>query len=352
MTDYLDIDNIKQCENNCIFCFIDQMPPGMRKTLYVKDDDFRHSYLYGNYITLTNCTEKELEYIADNNLSPLYISVHALNPDIRKKIMNNENAGKIQKNLSFLTSEEISLNIQIVLIPGLNDGEILKETLRGLYKFTPYIDSVGIVPVGLTRFRKNLEKISSVDSKKALEVLNLVTKFQKKAFKEYGVKWVYPADEFFLLAEKKIPGDSFYNKYEQIENGIGITRKFLNSFHRASKRKVLDFNRKGYLITSVSGKKIFDTLIKKYNLNIELIVVKNKFFGESITVTGLLTARDILFNISKKALKDYPVLVPDIIFNFEEYTLDNVSREEILKTDNRINIIKTKGCSLTDFFRS
>ncbi len=327
------------------------MPPGLRQSLYVKDDDFRHSYIYGNFITLTNLSQEDLDYIVENKLSPLYVSVHTLNTDLRVKMMGTKKAGKILSQLKFLTDNQISLHTQIVLCPGLNDGKELLFTLEKLYSFTPFIDSVGIVPVGLTSYRKNLFNLSLIEKNNSDEVFEIIKFFQKKAMNEYGVKWVYPADEFFYKSRKEIPGKSFYDSFVQIENGIGLSRKFIDSFTRAFKKSDVKADRKGYIITSALSAELIGRINDKFNLKTEIIKVENNFFGKSVTVAGLLTANDILKTIKKECSKNNVILIPDVIFNNDNLTLDGMTAQELLKTDERINIIGSKGYDYARFFR-
>ncbi|MFA5479543.1 MAG: DUF512 domain-containing protein, partial [Candidatus Muiribacteriota bacterium] len=260
-------------------------------------------------------------------------------------------AGKILSQLKFLTDNQISLHTQIVLCPGLNDGKELLFTLEKLYSFTPFIDSVGIVPVGLTSYRKNLFNLSLIEKNNSDEVFEIIKFFQKKAMNEYGVKWVYPADEFFYKSRKEIPGKSFYDSFVQIENGIGLSRKFIDSFTRAFKKSDVKADRKGYIITSALSAELIGRINDKFNLKTEIIKVENNFFGKSVTVAGLLTANDILKTIKKECSKNNVILIPDVIFNNDNLTLDGMTAQELLKTDERINIIGSKGYDYARFFR-
>ncbi|MCK9224136.1 MAG: DUF512 domain-containing protein [Candidatus Muirbacterium halophilum] len=350
MKNYLDLDKIKTCRNKCIFCFIDQLPKGLRESLYLKDEDFRYSYIYGNFVTLTSTNQEDLNYIAKMNMSPLYVSVHTMNGKLREKMLSNKFAKDIEEKISFLVKNEISIHAQIVLCPGWNDREELSYSLERLYKYTPYIDSVGIVPFGATCHRKGLVDIKLVEKELAEDTFERVRKFQKIAQKDYGVNWVYMADEFFLKAGKPIPPQYYYDNFPQIENGIGLSRKFLDSFKRSFKKNNIDINKNAYIICSQSSEKILSEIIQKYCLNINIIVVKNRFFGETVTVTGLLTAEDILRTI-KGLEKNIPIIIPDIIFNNDNLTLDGIKRKKFEKTDERIKVIGSKGSSLAKFLK-
>jgi NifB/MoaA-like Fe-S oxidoreductase len=260
-------------------------------------------------------------------------------------MLKNRFADKILDQLKFFYDNEISMHLQIVLCPGYNDGKELEKTLEDLYELTPFADSVGIVPVGITKFRKDLPTLKLVDEKVAEKTFKIAKKFQKRAYDYYGVKWVYLADEFFIKIGKKIPSRSYYANFPQIENGIGISRLFIDSFKRAAKKKEFK-NKAPYIVCGKIASYVIKPLLEETNAKAEFIVVENEFFGKTITVTGLLTAKDIFYNIRKFAKKNKPILIPDIIFNENEITLDGVKKEEFYKFDGRIKIIKTKGYAL------
>lgn len=286
---------VRQCANHCIFCFIDQMPHGNRKTLYFKDDDWRLSLIMGNYVTLTNVSEREFERILLRRVSPLYISVHATDGNVRKAMMRSKNAENILERLTALHKAGLKFHCQIVLCPGFNDGDILQKSLNELYLLRPECQSIAIVPVGLTRHREGLAEITPITREKACEVIAQIDKFKK----ERGLTdFVYASDEMYLCAEMELPSFEECGDFEQIENGVGLYRKFENDFLSCLK----DIERQDGLIKldSISGVSIapiMQELFKKLiPLNIEITVhpVINDFFGHSVTVTGLTTARDII----------------------------------------------------------
>ncbi len=310
---------LKVCRNKCVFCFIDQNPKNLRKNLYVKDDDYRMSIAYGNFITLTNISEEELNDIVEHEFSPLYISIHSVNKKIRKKIFGRETG---IENLLFLLKNKIKIHAQIVLIPGINDNEVLEETL--LFAKKHKFLSVGIVPCGLTGHREKLYKIKPLTKKYAIKTIDFVEEWKKK--NKY--KKVYLADEFFISAKRDIPKNSYYHDFCQIENGIGLVRDFLNV--------IKDF--KNYSIkeeyTLLTGESFGNYLIEN---NIfqgkNIIPVKNTFFGGHVNVTGLLTAHDLI-NIKNK-IKTKNILLYNIIFNQDKITLDNYTKKDIEKAMNK-----------------
>jgi len=301
---------------------------------------------------MTSMDDKDFEYIKENRLSPLYISVHTMDPELRVKMLKNKNAAKIENQLQHLKDSRISIHAQIVLCPGYNDGRQLEYSLERLYEHTPYLESVGVVPVGLTRFREGLPEIKGVDKEKALEIIDILRPFSQRAQKEYGVNWVYAADEFFLLSGNEIPSGKYYDSFFQLENGIGIARKFLDSA-KASYLRIkndIDKSKRVYVMTSKLGSKIIDKVSKEFSLNIDTVIVENSFFGKSVTVTGLLTFQDILKKI-KSLKEDIPVLIPGIIFNNDGITLDGYTEKQVEQSDGRIKIIGDKGRDLIRSFR-
>lgn len=286
---------VRQCANHCIFCFIDQMPHGNRKTLYFKDDDWRLSLIMGNYVTLTNVGEREFERIIARRVSPLYISVHATDGEIRKSMMRSKNAENILARLTRLHSEGLSFHCQIVLCPDINDGKVLRKTLEELYALRPECASVAVVPVGLTCHREGLTKIAPMTKEKAEEAVSLIESFKASN----GVDgFVYASDEMYLKAERELPPYEACGDFEQIENGVGLYRKFEHEFLDAL--PALPKQDRMIELDSVSGvsiqplmQKLFDKLLP-YNVRINTHPVFNDFFGRTITVSGLVTARDII----------------------------------------------------------
>jgi len=321
---------IRRCRNRCIFCFVDQLPKGMRKSLYIKDDDYRMSFLYGNYITLTNLTPADRRRIAEQRLSPLYVSIHSTDNAIRRRMLGNPKAVDIIEALRELTSYRIRIHGQIVVCPGINDGDILKKSLRELQRFYPYLQSVALVPVGLTRYRK--AGIRAVTREDALKVIEIAKDFRRKFKKRYGDPLVYVADEFYIKAGIPFPSYKEYGDFPQIENGVGLVTSFLASAKRLRLPKRLDDTRVA-VVTGVSFAPYLEDLINRLRtiegLSIDLIKVKNEFFGQSVTVTGLLTGKDIFKAVVGTTRADC-LLVPDVTLKHDEPVfLDNVTIKDI-----------------------
>jgi putative radical SAM enzyme (TIGR03279 family) len=331
-----DIDfipfKVMTCKNNCIFCFVKQLPKGLRKTLYIKDEDYRMSFLYGNYVTLANLSKEDRKRIVEQRLSPLYISVHSTNRPLRNKLLGNAKAPDILKELQFLADNKIRLNIQIVLCPGYNDGKELQRTLNDLYRFYPYVLSVAVVPVGLTMFRKH-DNIRPVEKADAEHTIKIVESFQKRFRKKHGNPIVYCADELYLKAEHQFPSLMEYGDLHQIENGVGMVPLFMNQAKKTQLPKTLQQKKEFLTFTGLSFypflKKFVERLSAKENLNIDVVSVENKFFGRSITVTGLLTGRDIIKTLSGKIKDHKMILIPDTVLNEENIFLDDITLKDI-----------------------
>ncbi len=325
---------IRTCKNNCIFCFVSQLPKGLRKTLYIKDEDYRMSFLYGNYITLTNLTEADRIRIVQQRLSPLYISVHSTNSDIRNKLLGNFKASDILKELKFLAENRIGMHAQIVLCPDYNDGKVLEQTIRDLYRFYPYVMSIAVVPVGLTNYQKR--PIKPVGKNEAIKALEIIHKYQSRFRKKHGYNIVYAADEMYIKAEQEMPMFKEYGDLPQIENGVGMVALFR---HEAKKIKVTELNidkekkRKFITFTGVSFYPFllrFIERLRKAGIDIEAISVDNDFFGRSVTVTGLLTGRDVMKSLSNHVKGDEILLIPDVVMKERgEVFLDDVSRNDV-----------------------
>jgi putative radical SAM enzyme (TIGR03279 family) len=323
---------IKICKNNCIFCFVKQLPKGLRKSLYVKDEDYRLSFLYGNYMTLSNITNADRNKILEQRLSPLYISVHTTNRALRNKMLGNPLAQDIMKELQFFSSNKIRMHIQIVLCPGFNDGKELQSTIKDLYKFYPYVSSVAVVPVGLTRHRKL--QLQPVTKEHARESIEIIESFQKRFKKKHGDPIVYCSDEMYIKAEKAFPPLREYGNLSQLENGVGMVPLFINQSKKVRIPKTLSGSKNLVTITGISFfpylTKFIDRVNEHEDVNIAIIPVTNDFFGQSVTVTGLLTGRDII-----KALHDntdsYDILImPDVVLKEgDNVFLDNVSVRDI-----------------------
>ena len=319
---------VMTCKNNCIFCFIKQLPKGLRKTLYIKDEDYRMSFLYGNYITLTNISKEDRKRIMDQRLSPLYISVHSTNRSLRNKLLGNMKAPDILKELKFFSDNKIRFNIQIVLCPDYNDGEELQKTLSDLYRFYPYVLSIAVVPVGLTMYKKhNIRPVEKADAEYAIKILEA---YQKRFRKKHGNPVVYGADELYLKAEYPFPPLKDYGDLHQLENGVGMVPLFINQAKKLKLPKILQRKKKFLTFTGLSFypflKKFITRLFEKENLNIiDVVPIENNFLGSSITVAGLLTGRDVIRTLLNRTEGYETILVPDVVLNGKNRFLDNVS---------------------------
>lgn len=327
-------DGIKRCRNKCIFCFVDQMPEGLRESLYCKDDDYRLSFLHGSYITLTNLKEEDLVKIKNYRLTPLYVSVHAMDPKVRVRMMNNQSAERVKDYLQRLADDGIKFNTQIVLCPGINDGQVLDNSIEEIAKLFPAVLSLAVVPVGLTKHRQGLYPLEPYTREQALAIVEQVEEWQKILKKKLGTRLVYLADEFYLLAGLELPKAEIYEEFRQIENGVGLSRIFLDEFAQAEKKlpKALKQKKSVTLISGVSAAKflvrIAERLNKIKNLQVNLVVIKNSFLGHTVTVTGLLSGNDILEQLKHKNLGDCLIL-PEVLFKEgAELFLDGLSLAE------------------------
>ncbi|OQX87048.1 hypothetical protein B6D60_04825 [candidate division KSB1 bacterium 4484_87] len=331
----------RHCGNKCIFCFIDQNPPGLRDALYFKDEDYRLSFIYGNYVTLTNVGRKDLQRIAEQRLSPLYVSVHATDLETRKLMLGIRGDDKLLEKIEFLTDNGIELHTQIVLCPGINDREILDRTIDDLAKFFPAVQSIAIVPLGLTRHRQELYPLQPMTPDFAAQVIEQLEP-KSKLFKEkLGQYLIYLADEFYLQAKKPLPSAERYDEFPQIENGVGMTREFLDSFQEqiASFPHRIKQPIRLVMVTAKSAEpvmrqEIYPALARIANLSVEIVPVTNRFYGDSVTVTGLLTGQDI-FNQLKLIDPADLVLLPGNCVNFEGVFLDEWTPEQLSKELNQ-----------------
>lgn len=348
------MDEQKVCKNKCVFCFIDQMPPGMRDTLYYKDDDFRLSLIYGNYVTLTNLTDEELDRIISLRVSPLNLSVHTTNPELRVRMMANPNAAKIGENLKKLADAGINLRCQIVLCKGLNDGEELARTMEDLKALYPAVSSVSVVPVGLTKFREGLYPLQPLEKEDCRAVLEQVNAFGDRCVEELGTRLIYPSDEFYMKGEVPLPGYAYYEDFEQLENGVGMLISFAGEFAELMKYyKGSDAEIHISMATGVSVKPFFETIVKGLqkrfpNLRCHIYAIRNDFFGETITVSGLLTGQDILAQLKGKELGDYLLISQNMLRGntfLDDMTTYKLGKELGVK-------IKKAGISAEDFVRA
>ncbi|MCL2234869.1 MAG: DUF512 domain-containing protein [Defluviitaleaceae bacterium] len=319
------MDKMRNCGNNCVFCFIDQNPKGMRPTLYVKDDDYRLSFLHGNYITLTNMNEKDIDRIIRHRISPVNISIHATDPELRVKMMGNKRAGASLDFLGKLTEGGITLALQIVLCKGYNDGAQLDKTIGDLAKYIPEGGgcSLSIVPVGITKHRQGLAHLEPFTRGDCLEVIEKVDKWQKKLLAEKGTRFVFAADEFYLKAEVDLPGVEEYEDFPQIDNGVGMMTAFADEFVKP------DRTRKVTLVTGKASAPFMQDLLK--GLDVDVVAIENHFYGEYITVAGLLTGGDIIKQLEGRDLGEV-VLIPKTALKAEEdIFLDDITLEEMSK---------------------
>lgn len=338
------MDEAKSCRNKCIFCFIDQLPKGMRKTLYFKDDDSRLSFLQGNFVTLTNMSDEDIERIIKYKISPINISVQTTNPELRIKMLNNRFAGNIIDRMRKLAAADVKMNCQIVLCPGINDGEELIKTVKDLYEFYPKVENVAAVPVGVTDYREGLFKMEPYDKDKALRQINSVKQLQEKFIKEIGTPFVRLSDEFYVLSGEKIPDTDFYGDFEQFEDGIGMIRTFRDNIKLTLEELSSDIKCSYTMVTGALAyeeiKKAADMIMEKNkNLNINVIRVINEFFGEKITVAGLLTGRDIIKNLKNSEVGKYIILPKNMLKSDEDIFLDDVKVEDVEKELKRKVII-------------
>jgi len=349
------MDKKQSCQNKCIFCFIDQMPPNMRETLYFKDDDARLSFLQGNYVTLTNLTQKDIDRIIKMKLS-INVSVHTTNPELRCMMMNNRFAGEKLDYLKQFANAGISMNCQIVLCPGVNDGKELVRTLTDLGNLMPNIQSVAVVPVGLTKYRENLYPLKLFDKKTANETLDIIKRFQADFLNKYGTRLVFPADELYITAERELPLEEEYEDYCQFENGVGMTRslieEFNSAFENAENEKIKTINTS--IATGALSYKYIKNLIEKaekkwHNINCKVYKIRNDFFGETITVTGLLTGRDLIAQLKGKPLGDALLLSSAMIKKDSDLFLDDYTISDVEQALNvKIKVIESDGYSLFD----
>ena len=341
--DNIIFDGLKKCNNNCTFCFVKQQPSNLRNSLLLKDDDYRFSFLKGSFITLTNLSQNDWKKIISKRLSPLYISVHSTNPELRKRLMKNNKAKNILNDLNRLKKNNINFHAQLVLCPGWNDDYELKKTLEDLEKFYPNLLSLGVVPVGLTKYREGLENLKSYNSKEAEATLKIIHNYQKYFKEKYQENFLFASDEFYLLANQKIPEYQEYKGFPQIENGIGLTRLLWDELKNIDNNlpTKLDENKKFTLVTSVLAKKVMKKVKKRLNkidnLQIELLVVENDFFGKNVTVTGLLTGEDI-YNKIKNTQTEENIILPGVTLNDNNLFLDNMSLTDLKNKLNEKNI--------------
>ena len=348
------MDEYKSCCNKCMFCFIDQMPKGMRETLYFKDDDSRLSFLQGNYVTLTNMKDKDIDRIIHYHLAPINVSVHTTNPKLRCKMLHNRFAGEALKKIKRLSDASIEMNGQVVLCKGVNDGEELERTIRDLTAYIPQMQSVSVVPVGLSKYREGLYPLEPFTKEDAKAVLACIHKWQDYCMEHYGMHFIHAGDEWYLLAKEELPEEERYDGYIQLENGVGMITLLRNEFTEALQTATADehLTRRVTLATGLLAAPILSELTamlssKFPGIEVQVMPIRNNFFGENITVSGLLTGQDILAQLRDKKLGDVLLLPSNLLRSGEEVLLDDVTLADLKRTlQVKIDIVKSSGQDL------
>ena len=326
-------DKVSTCYNNCIFCFVDQMIPGMRKGLYVRDDDYRLSFLYGNFITLTNLKEEDFQRIIQTHMTPLYVSVHATDPKVRCEMMHNRFAGELMDKLERLFAAGIEVHTQIVCCPGYNDGEILVKSFQDLYARHPHVLTMAVVPVGITKHREGLHPLRTFTKEEAAALIDQVTPWQRQCREETGKTFIYLGDEFYLLAGRDVPTAEWYDGFPQLENGIGLTRSFVDewqatlpslSSYQAASPAVIPVGESAFTVLQP----LLYALNKQFNTAHSFVPVPNPFFGGKVNVTGLLTASDILRTCKESGKR---LILPAVVLNNDKLFLDDTALEQFRK---------------------
>ena len=326
---------IIKCNNKCVFCFLHQMPRKMRKTLYYQDDDYRLSFLHGAYVTLTNLSDAEFQRIVEQRLSPMYISVHATDPDLRGTLLGRTEPVDVMERIGFLAKHNIQMHAQVVLCPGLNDGQHLKRTVFDLAQWYPSVASVGIVPLGLTRYRRNLPSLDPVTPEVALSCLDQARAWQGRLHRRFGVNFVYFGDEFYLMAGRRIPEAAHYDGFPLVENGVGMVRRFTDRFEAGFPAlESLNCNRISMtLVTSVLGAGFIRPMAERLNripwLAAHVVEVKNRFLGEGITVSGLLTGEDMLHALKTQWRETDVVVLPPNCISHHGLFLDDLTPNDL-----------------------
>ena len=335
-------DNLIQCNNRCPFCFIDQQPPGKRSSLYLKDDDYRLSFLYGSYLTLTNLAEREWQRIEAMRLSPLYVSVHATEPEVRIRLLKNPRAGQILQQLKWFQQRRLQIHAQVVVCPGINDGKHLEQTLRDLASFhtgeVPVVASVAVVPVGLTKFRPQVDELIPVTREKAQEVIKQVRSLQQQFRQKFNYTFAWLADEWFLIAKDELPCESEYEDYPQIDNGVGSIRLFIKQFMQVADELLPPKIQGQKRFTWVVGNAVeqaFQPILERLNsvegLEVNMQALKSDYWGQNISVTGLLTGHDLLLNLQGQDLGD-GILLPTVMLKHGELIfLDDINVSELAR---------------------
>jgi len=347
------IDEPKRCHNKCIFCFIDQLPKGLRESLYFKDDDTRLSFLQGNYVTLTNMNEEDIQRIVKYRISPINISVHTTNPDLRKRMLNNKNAGNIMGIIKEFAEAKLTMNIQIVLCPDVNDKDELDRTIGDLSKYYPYVKSVTIVPVGISKYRQGLFPMREFTREESKIILKQINKFQMHMLKKYNTRFVFPADELIILSQSEFPEAIYYEGFKQLENGVGMITLFSKELNDALKNmKKHPLPNKISIITGTLAypyiKELMNKVMDKWpQIKIQVYGIKNYFFGEKITVSGLVTGQDIINQLEGKELGNHILIPKSMLKADEEIFLDDYTIEQVSTLLNKpIYTVEVEGSAL------
>ena len=355
------MDDYRSCRNKCIFCFIDQMPEGMRDTLYFKDDDSRLSFLQGNYVTLTNMSDHDIDRIIHYHLEPINISFQTMNPQLRCKMLNNRFAGDVFDKVKRLADAGIEMNGQIVLCKGINDGEELESSISKMTEYLPYLRSVSVVPVGLTKFRDGLYPLEPFDGEDAKKVIDQIEAWQKKIYPEYGIHFIHASDEWYILAGRPFPEEDRYDGYLQLENGVGMMRLLFEESREAleAQKKMecgsVENSDENRVISIATGRlaapflrQITAMISEKFpNVSVKVHEIKNRFFGERITVAGLITGQDLIEQLKGQNLGSELLLPCNMLRSGEEVFLDDITVTELEKAlQIKVRIVKSSGFDL------
>lgn len=337
------------CANKCIFCFVDQLPKGQRPTLYVKDDDWRLSFVSGNYVTLTNIKDAEVQRIVDKKFSPLYVSVHATDDEVRRKLLGNKNARPIMPLLKQFADAGISMCTQVVMCPGINDKQVLQQTMEDLFNLYPFVQNLAVVPVGLTKHRCNLSQLDLVDKQLANDTIDMVEAFDKQCFDKTGEHFVYCSDEMYVYAQKEIPPYSYYGDFNQLENGVGLLADFFYQFDLAFADAYKAKNKSFTVVTGVSAAPFMQKAIDKAKtafpqLNANVVAVTNKFFGETVTVAGLVVGQDIVDTLAtRNDIGDVLMLPRVMLREIEDVFLDGMTLQQFKQLTGKEVLVITDG---------
>lgn len=362
------MDDYRSCRNKCIFCFIDQMPEGMRETLYFKDDDSRLSFLQGNYVTLTNMSDHDIERIIQYHLSPINISVQTMNPELRCMMLHNRFAGEALQKLDRLYEGGIRMNGQIVLCKGVNDGKELDFSIRSLMKYLPQMESVSVVPVGLSKYREGLYPLTPFTKEDAGDVLRLIHGWQERIYAEHGTHFIHASDEWYILAGEELPEEERYDGYLQLENGVGMVRLMLTEFdeayaqlskevHRGESEKIRGGENRKIRLSMATGKLAYPYIRQMADrmekllpeLTIQVFAIRNDFFGEMITVSGLLTGKDIIAQLKEQELGSVLLLPQNVLRSGEDVFLDDVTLSQMESAlQVPVDIVKSSGQDFVD----